>query len=248
MSAQIKCRLVSFADGAGFPSRRPVLTDEARASGFFEDVAVHSLVTLPSAFRERHETYMRSTPRGFGYYIWKPVVVLEALERAQQDDVILYLDAGFKLNPTATRRFREYLEMTLDDANRMLSFLNVYTEAHWTKADLSARLGLAQTDSQLRTSQFGSGMFFLTKTRSNLDLVKAWADLAVQDAYHYSDDTPSVQENHPDFVEHRHDQSIFSLLRKQRGTAVTHYEVQAYSGAFDRRKHAIPAWAMRLRS
>ena len=239
--------LVSFADGA-FARRGPVFRAQAEGAGFFDAVAVHALHTLPAAFRARHGDFLCTAPRGFGYWIWKPVVILEALERAAPQDVVVYLDAGFTLNPGGRRRFAEYLEITRDSDTGMLSFQNVFTEAHWTKADLAQRLGLGAGHMHMKTSQLGSGFVMLRPTPGNRDLVRAWAAVAVEDGYRFSDDSPSRGPEHPEFREHRHDQSIASLLRKSRGTAVTHYEVQAYAGRFEALQPALPAWATRARA
>ena len=244
---QARTLLVSFADG-GFVRRGPVFRAQALATGFFADVAVHDRHSLPADFRARHGDFLCSAPRGFGYWIWKPVVILEALERAGPDDVVVYLDAGFTLNPAGARRFAEYLEITRDSADRMLSFQNIFTEAHWTKADLAHRLGLEAGHLHMKTSQLGSGFMMLTPTPGNRDLLRAWAQVAVEDGYRFSDDSPSHAPNHPEFREHRHDQSIASLLRKARGTAVTHYEVQAYAGRFEALQPVLPAWATRART
>lgn len=239
--------LVSFADGA-FARRGPVFRAQAEATGFFDTVAVHDLQTLPAGFRACHGAYLRRTPRGFGYWIWKPVVILEALERAGPQDVVVYLDAGFTLNPGGGRRFAEYLEITRDSAAGMLSFQNVFTEAHWTKVDLAHRLGLGAGHLHMKTSQLGSGFVMLRPTPGNRDLVRTWAAVAVEDGYRFSDDSPSRRPEHPEFREHRHDQSIASLLRKSHGTAVTHYEVQAYDGRFEALRPGLPAWATRARA
>ena len=238
--------LVSFADGA-FSKRRARFRSHVEETGFFDDIAVHSLDCLPADFRQQHGDFMLSNRRGFGYWIWKPVVILEALDRAESEDIVVYLDAGFTLNPAGRRRFDEYLEITRDSAFGMLSFQNVFAEAHWTKADLAQRLGLGTGHLHMKTSQLGSGFVMLRPTPENRELVRAWKEIAVEDGYRHSDDTPSVAPNHPEFREHRHDQSISSLLRKSRGTAITHYEVQAYTGRFEELQPILPAWATRVR-
>lgn len=239
--------LVSFADGA-FVRRFSAFETQARQTGFFDDIAVYNFDRLPAGFREHHGDFIRSTARGFGYWIWKPAVILETLERAAPDDVVVYLDAGFTLNPIGRRRFAEYLEITRDSAFGMLSFQNIFTEAHWTKADLAHRLGLGIGHKHMKTSQLGSGFLMMQPTAGNRDLIRAWQEIAVDNGYHYSDDSASIVPNHPDFSEHRHDQSIASLLRKSRGTEITHYEVQAYTGRFEELQPQLPAVASRARA
>lgn len=242
----MKIFLISFADGA-FKKRGSAFVANASAFGGFEAVKVFDFSGLDAGFRQAHGHYMQSTVRGFGYWIWKPEIISSALDALGPDDILVYMDAGFTLNPGGRWRFQEYLDLTLAHPTRMLSFQNVHTEGLWTKRDLMQRLGMNLSSSEVKTSQLGSGLIFLQKTKSNADLIRAWKNIAVEDHYHLSDDTPSHAPNHPKFQEHRHDQSIASLLRKQRGTAITYYEVQSYEWAFATFKEDLPAWATRLR-
>lgn len=247
MLTSAKVHLCAFADGP-FAARKSQFLAEAERLNIFHKVSFFDHSMLPSAFLEQHNHFMQSQGRGFGYWIWKPLVIELALETASPGDVIVYLDAGFTLNEGGRHRFLEYIDITLDSSDKMLSFQNIHTEYRWTKADLAQRLGVLQSPRIMSTSQLSSGFILLGKTSSNADLVREWKQIAVESNYHYSDDTPSEVQNHPEFVEHRHDQSISSLLRKSRGTALTHYEVQSYAPYFDSLKPRLPAWATRLRA
>lgn len=230
-----------------FFNRGTTFEKQAKESGFFDDVMVYSLDKLPIDFQRNHGKFIKSNARGFGYWIWKPAVTIEALHMAGPEDIVVYLDAGYTINPKGRRRFKEYLEMTRDSCFGMLSFQNIFTEAHWTKADLAKRIGLGLNHMHMKTSQLGSGFFLLTPSSENLELMTTWQNIAVEENYRYSDDSHSILPNHIDFREHRHDQSISSLLRKDRGTVITHYEVQPYSGRFEELRPNLPAWATRLR-
>ena len=66
-------------------------------------------------------------------------------------------------------------------------------------------------ESKTLQRQGGAVLFAVNKeTRS---LVSEWYRLA--SIYHFIDDSPSKIPNTPDFREHRHDQSLFSLLTKK---------------------------------
>jgi len=56
-------------------------------------------------------------------------------------------------------------------------------------------------------------MFFICK--KTRDLVNEWYSVACK--YNLIDDSPSIKPNAEGFKEHRHDQSIFSLLTKKYG-------------------------------
>lgn len=241
-----KPRLVSFADGK-FSKRKDQFHAEARQSNFFSDVNIYSFESLPHDFRTKHGAFMQENARGFGYWIWKPIVILEALKQTEPGDCVVYLDAGFTINPAGGRRFQEYIEIAQAHPSGMLSFVHRRTEAHWTKADLFAQLGLSLASAEAKTSQYGSGFLVLLNTRKNRDFLESWAEIATSKSYHFSDDSTSVTQNHPDFNEHRHDQSIASLLHKLNGTAITYYESAHFSGHSLDLNPSVPAWATRLR-
>lgn len=186
--------------------------------------------------------------RGFGHWIGKPVVILEALIAAEPDDIVVYLDAGSRLNHKGRERFLEYVEIVADSRYRLLSFQNVHTENMWTKGDLARRLGVYEKPTIMSTSQLTAAFLLLSKTKSNIDLIRQWQEIAVEENDRYSDDTESIFGNNLRFKEHRHDQSISSLLRKMRGTETTHYEVQPYDWAFEMEKEKMPVLAERLKT
>lgn len=103
--------LCSFPGGA-FEKRKVNFKGNVIASGFFDDIHIADCTSLPVNFLRRHETFMRTTVRGFD----------------------------------------EYLELTRDAPDRMLSFQNVFVESHHFRMDLSHRLGLCEDDSHFKTS------------------------------------------------------------------------------------------------
>ena len=66
--------------------------------------------------------------------------------------------------------------------------------------------------------QYQAGIIFIRKELKMVSLIQSWLDV-YSDDFHLADDTSSHSLNEPGFVEHRHDQSIFSLLLKRYGTS-----------------------------
>ncbi|WP_218310927.1 hypothetical protein [Alteromonas antoniana] len=238
-----RIHLVSFADGS-FTRRAEGFSLEAHATGFFDSVTVFNMNLLDEDYIKQHKGFMLSNNRGFGYWIWKPQVVLQTARLYSSNDIIVYMDVGFELNKAGKQRFFDYIDLTLSHESKMLSFSNTHTEYRWNKRDLPQRLDISLNSPFLKTTQLAAGFFLMQNTAENVHLIEMWRDIAVEDNYHYSDDSPSKIDEHPCFVEHRHDASIFSLLRKTRGTEVTHYEVQTYPH-FAGLKEQLPAWASR---
>ncbi len=134
----------------------------------------------------------------------------------QDGDILLYLDCG--------------CEIEVQERNYMLNCLNVvktdkivgtYTgwiENNWNKMDLLIEMDMVDNESLKMEQRQATGIMFLICKESR-DLVAEW--YRIGSCYHNIDDSPSVAPNIPAFIEHRHDQSIFSLLTKKHGVYCT---------------------------
>ena len=206
--------LVTFGDGSFlWRSAAWRLARGARASDWFTTVRIFNLQSLLSEVGPDGEDlaeYAKSRTRGFGYWLWKPLLVRHALSTLPYGSVLVYLDAGCQLNfnESAANRLADYARMAYD--NGVFAMSTGLTLSSWCKGDLMLRLGLTQAQRDKKLLE--PGVLFLTHTRASMTLVQRWLDLAREDSNHYLDDSPSQIPNSPHFVEHRHDQAIFSCL------------------------------------
>ena len=66
------------------------------------------------------------------------------------------------------------------------------------------------------TKQLVGGIFIMRKNDLMIKLIDEYNILCLD--YSLLDDSPSIENNFENFVIHRHDQSIFSILRKKYGS------------------------------
>jgi hypothetical protein len=203
----------SFADRKFRGSLRRI-TAEAQAMGAFSRVLTLDETGLPDDFWRIHRGYMLRNRRMFGYGIWKPQVVLMALDQMQTGDVLLYCDAGCSLNPEGATRLRDYFVLASEHTSGLLGFHGWKPEGAWTKMDLLMHLAF-DSEQDIDSPQLLGGIFMIRKGPETIDLVRRWADLMLHPGL--VDDSPSRLDNHPTFQSHRHDQSAFSVLAKQHG-------------------------------
>jgi hypothetical protein len=170
---------------------------------------------------EDHEIYElvlqiinRCGKRGYGYWAWKSAI-LNWAARAYPHSPILYVDAGSNLD------FKDSLGVIFDQhqsqAQNMGSFawaLKNHSEFEWTKRELLQKFNL--NDAQLKSSQIQSGYIYLAASKTRLDFVGSYRDIALQNKGYLLTDEISLPQ-HDNFVEHRHDQSVLSLLWKSIG-------------------------------
>jgi len=211
-----KTHFVTFGQGAYVRSLERIKA-EARQIGIFDHIhafGADDLTSIP-AFWKKHQYFIQSQKRGYGYWLWKPFLVKHVLDSADEDDILVYSDTGCILNGCAMDKWTEYLNRVRHSHHGSLAFV-VHTESQWTKMDLVEYLECPRE--HMTTPQLHATFFFLRKCANVVAMVNRWCETA--SIYPLLDDTPSCAPNMPGFQEHRHDQSIFSLIRKMGGTEV----------------------------
>ncbi|MDR1740484.1 MAG: hypothetical protein LBR38_01355 [Synergistaceae bacterium] len=163
-----------------------------------------------------------SLRRGFGYWIWKPQVVLQTFAKMNDGDVLQYTDAGCWLNPRGVNRLMDYVAIAASHPSGILAFqldAAYCAEEKWTKGDMLDYFGVRGSESILKSGQCAATAFFMRKCETTVQFVHDWLAVFEHD-FSLCDDSPSKSPNSETFMENRHDQSAFSLLCKLRGAAV----------------------------
>jgi len=206
---------LTFGDSARYSGALHRCEKQAKEFEIFSNVYAvdeNDLMKNFSSFWENHKDFMLGNRRGFGYWIWKSYLISELLENIPKNDIIFYMDSGCQLNPKGMNRFKEYCDYAADHGG--VAFNLNLPELQWTKSDTYHRV-FGKLGDDVNEMQHVGGINFFKNTTETLDLVKEWQQICSEDNYHYIDDSPSVKQNHSIFKEHRHDQSIFSLLIKK---------------------------------
>jgi hypothetical protein len=188
---------------------------------------------------QQHKDFVYSNPRGFGYWLWKSFLTMKYMENMNEGDILVYADAGCTINEKGRKRMLEYFDMVNLHPSGILRFqlsLNNQTEEKWTKMDLIQHLNV---EKYMEFFILVGGIFVLRKCDNSIQLVKKWYETAVENNYHFIDDSQSILSNNSSFIEHRHDQSIFSLLSRKYGSFIIDDEVEPPF------KIDCPIWASR---
>ena len=200
-----------------FRNSRSRIAEEARNLGIYKSVTSLSPELLPNNFRTKHNDILTTQARGGGYWIWKPFVVYQKLLEVNTGDVVQWTDAGCSLNPKGIDNMNKYIDICANSKNGLLGFDIGHLEKTWTKQDLFT---LLNADKFKDTQQVITTYFFVKKTNYNVELFKHYSEIAIKDNYHFINDSPSNLPNDTSFKEHRHDQSILSLLYKLNDAAI----------------------------
>lgn len=154
-------------------------------------------------------SYTFSQPRGAGYWLWKPYFILKTLSTLGENDWLMYTDSGmyFIKDPW------ELIHSQEDKIGEkgIMTFGVCGLNKTYTKRDAFVLMGADQpkyTDSEQRTAS----IFVCRKTPFSVAFVEEWLRYASDPRV--LTDLPNTQglPNYPEFRDHRHDQSIMSIL------------------------------------
>jgi hypothetical protein len=199
-----------------------------------------------TSFWEKHSEFITTHPRGYGHWLWKSYVTKQTLHSLHENDILVYADAGCTINPKGMQRLLEYFDIVNKSQYGILSFKTVHLEKRFTKMDTFEYYDTHHDESIFETEQLVGGIYVIRKCQHTVDLVNKWYDGCCN--YNLIDDSPSAIPNHPSFYENRHDQSIFSVIRKKYGTEMTEFD-ETYFDNSDWYGEGIryPFWATRLK-
>lgn len=166
-------------------------------------------------------------PRGAGYWLWKPYFICKTLDKMQDGDLLVYSDAGsyYQASP------QPLIDLIEKEEKGVLSFeLKGLYEKEYTKRDAFVLMGL-DDPKYSESSQREATYVWMLKNEFTAALAKEYLEYAQDERI--ITDLPSENPNHPEFKDHRHDQSIWSLLCKK-------YEIPAHRLISQHGAHLVP--------
>lgn len=168
---------------------------------------------LPKRFRKELKPWLYR--RGYGYWKWKPYLIYTFLKELNEGDILCYSDCGVFWNYTAEslERFNLYINLLDTNKEELLVFEEKYEEQKYTKGDLLEIFNAYNNEKICKSPQIWGGCFFIKNSFTTRDLFSQFSDLC-EISKELVTDKRSTIPNKEGFVEHRHDQSIFSLLTK----------------------------------
>lgn len=167
-------------------------------------------------FRNKNEKILNAGEgRRKGYYLWKPYFVNRALSTIDYGDYLVYMDAGGLYYKSSVYEAVKYMGKKGID---MIGSCNrLYKNKDWTKRDAFIFMD-CDTEKYINEYQCHAALIIMKKTPKTEKIIGEWLDYAQN--YNIISEASNIcgKENYEGFVEHRHDQSILSLL-------MTKYEV-----------------------
>jgi predicted O-methyltransferase YrrM len=175
------------------------------------DVVCFGPDVLDVDYYHRHQDTL-SAKRGGGFWLWKPCV-LEAMLAATNAEFLIYCDSGSTLTQPL-----DAIGVALRDSGASILVFDMTSsgrfEYQWTKGQVLRAMGATAPEFSQTGQICGTALALRVNNVSHL-LVHEWL-LLMQNPV-FATDAPSTdgEGDYPGFVEHRHDQSILSILVKK---------------------------------
>lgn len=146
-----------------------------------------------------------SSPRGSGYWLWKPYLILKTLLESEKNSIIIYCDSG--AYPISNL---DILSNYADENNFVLFKNHEKINKVWTKYDCFYLMGCLSE--KYTNSEQANAAFQIYK---NNDISKDFVNeyLKYCENINILTDLPNIHGNNfSEFIDHRHDQSVLTNL------------------------------------
>ena len=195
---------------------------QSKKMNVYKKIKIYGLNDLSDKKKTQIKSFKKK--RLFGFASWKPEIILDFIEKIPNNSILQYSDVGCHFNENGKERLKDYVNIT--NKNEILAFqykmpnfefkkklkFQIYFENQYTKSDLFKFFNLEINSPIAASEQIWSGTMFFKNNLKTKNFLKKWLDVC--NVNQLIDDSPSKEKNHDGFVEHRHDQSAFSILCK----------------------------------
>ena len=203
MKNKPKYFFITYAD-SNFRKQLAYSSFAAKYLGKFDKIFLYGPRDIDLNFREKFKKTLDHS-RGGGLWLWKPYLILKTLKEAREGDFIFYSDAGAFI----TYNIQKFVSFFNEKKQDIFCFEIPLIEKQWTKEETMKRLDPKQ--SLKDTNQICGGYILIRKSKASESFFSTFLETCCDTAL--LDD--SLEEEKDYFIDHRHDQSILSLLYKK---------------------------------
>lgn len=148
--------------------------------------------------------------RGGGYWLWKPYIINEVLKKVNHDDVVFYLDSSYYFFDNLSKLYSDYMInndilVWKNKPNSTPDFMK-----HWCKMDVIVKYNMVDKVFRENVDDCWAGAIIVKKTDNTVMYIQEWLDMSCN--YEDITDSESRLKNSHLFRDHRHDQSLLSVV------------------------------------
>jgi hypothetical protein len=197
-----------------FEAAERLISDAMKLELFDEIVLLceENLELLCPTVVTKYHHILNSSTRGFGYMCWKAEIVHAFMKKNEGLCTVVWIDAGCEIVPSVFSKWKLASLMSKSETEGYVAFTLETSELEYTKRELFNEFDSAAES--LQGPQFQT-TFFALSGQIGMKIASEWFALVASEELFVNEVTHLPQ--HRDFVQHRHDQSVFSLTLKTMG-------------------------------
>lgn len=197
-----KVFLISYGDGEVYMRNQNYQIQSAINKGFDVFIAYRK-EHIDGSFYEQHKKILEQ-PRFAGYSLWRPYIILETLKMMAENDILFYMDSGAYFSAS----IQPIIDILNQPDTNIVLFENFHTNRHYAKRDTYE---IMNVDLKHRDDmQLESGFLAFKNCQQTKDFIQKWLEYCTVERA--ITDMPSQCQEFDDFWDHRHEQSILTLL------------------------------------
>jgi hypothetical protein len=205
------------------------LSKQANTFKFFDKTFFLDESNLSDSFKEKFKNNLILGSKGYGYWCWKPEIIMNIMDKIKDGDCLLYIDAGCHLNIHGKKRLLEYFNLIKNQDKGIIAFQAVEPNKEnsnlkydgrklrnlknykWIKGDTLDYFNVRDNNTVTNAQEIAGGVFLIKKCEKSITIIREWQKI-IYTRFDLISDTPSVSPNLSGFIENRHDQAIWTLL------------------------------------
>lgn len=211
-----KIHFISYGDEKYKIAKKRIF-NQAINTGWFNSVKCYGKEDLTIEFIKEFQDIL-SMNIGGGYWLWKFDIILNKLQKINDNDFLIYADSGCSINLHGKNRFYEYIEMIKHNKYKIISFQLTHQERIWTTKEIFAAFNVPENHEIETSNQLVGGIIIMQKCDAVINIFKDCLDKIRKDHLLITDYYNSKQRAY--FKDNRHDQSLLSVARKIHGTII----------------------------
>jgi len=172
-------------------------------------------------FKEKNKEILNCS-RGAGYWLWKPYIINKMLDTMNEGDIVFYLDSKYYF----IEEIRNLYENIIKN-NDIIVWKNkpnepIWFMKNWCKMDVIEKYKMNEKIFKENAEDCWAGALIVKKTPNTIKYIKEWLEMCC--IYEDITDSPSILENTSDFREHRHDQTLLSIILHKYNIEMQYFE------------------------
>lgn len=185
----------------------------------FDEIKIYNENDLPDDVRQNIQNIIDKYGwKGYGFWKWKPYIILNELNKLNDNDILVHLDSHCTLDKIEDKLDEYFNLLQTLDKPLLTGYCFCANDLQYTSKPLinyvENTLNYKYSLEELKNKQIEAGVLFMRKNKFIVDLIKLW-DKILNEGFEYVTDSYNDKSlNYEEFKENRHDQSVLSLLCK----------------------------------